>query len=152
MVARVYTYITRDFVSHPSEGLTIAGINSLFSEKASAINRLISRLRERGYNMENMVLEQITDITQVTKVLNSNIDMLNKYMSALNVAYSTNYLLPKEVLETMKIELINDDTVGSVTVRDESIEVAMNNGQIVTVNTASVSSVKDGVTKTITHD
>jgi hypothetical protein len=69
----------------------------------------------------------------------------------MNKLFSENYLLQKEILETMAIDVVNDDSVSSITIARDNIGISMANGQFVTVKEDFVSSTKDGTEQVITH-
>ncbi len=152
MVAKVTSMITRGFVDYPLDGYDINGINQIMTDTQTAINKLLVKIRDRGYAMEDVELEQIENITQVSEVLNRNIDKINHYFSSLNRVFSEQYMLSKEILESMKIDVLNNDSASSVVVYDDRVDIEMNNGQIVSVNTTEVVSVKDQDTQTLSHD
>jgi len=152
MVAKVLSLMTTNFIDYPNTGYDIDGINSVIQNIQESINNLIAKIRSRGYTMDDISLEKITNITQVSTVLNRNIDRVNQYFSALNKAFAEHYMLNKEVLETMKIEVLNKDSSSMVVVHEDRVDVELNNGQVVSIKTDTVTSTKDGDTQTITHD
>lgn len=151
MVAKVFSLMVTDFIDYPTEGYDLVGINKITQDIQDSINKLITKIRDRGYTMDNIELEQITNITQVATVLNRNTDKVNLYFSALNKAFSEHYMLDKEVLETMKIEVMNEDTTSMVVVYKDRIDLELNNGQVVSVKADEVKSAKGQDTQTITH-
>jgi len=151
MVAKVLSLVTRDFIDYPSDGYTIPGINKVMQDAEDGINTIIEKIRSRGYFMENIQLEEIGNITQVEQVLNRNIDKINLYFSSLNTAFKESYMLEKEILEVMKIDVVNTDSMSSIVVFSDRIDIEINNGQIVSVKSDEVTSVKGTDTKTITH-
>ena len=151
MVAKVHTFVTRDFVDYPTVGYDVPGMNQLMTNIAVAINLIIGKIRGRGYFMEDIELESIGNITQVEQVLNRNIDKVNMYFSALNTAFKESYMLEKEILETMKIDVVNTDSSSAIVVYSDRVDIELNNGQVVSVKTNEVTSVKDGDTQVITH-
>jgi hypothetical protein len=151
MVASVKAMMTRYFISSPVENYTIDELNAITREMQNSLSAIVSKIKERGYSMVDIELESIDNITQVTAVMNRNIEKLNHYLSSLNQVFSENYLLSKEVLETMKIDVMNEDSTSSIVVYDDRIDVELFNGQVVSVSTDSVTSVKADDSQTITH-
>jgi len=151
MVANITSIVTRDFVPSPIEGYTIESINELMINIAYSINGILEKIRDRGFNMEDISLKNIDNITQVTEVLNENINMINKYFSDMNETFAQNYMLNKEVLETMKIDVANTDAMSTIVVFDDRVDVELDNGQIVSVKKNEVTSVKGNDTQTIAH-
>ena len=151
MVAKVHSLMSRSFIDNSSGGLTITSINAIMVEIAATLNAISLKLRNRGYTMNDIVLDKIVDITQVAATLNININKINTYLSNINLAFAQNYMLSKEVLETMKIEVVNNDGISSVTVFDNRLEVSLSNGQSVSVKKDEVISIKDIDIQTITH-
>jgi hypothetical protein len=151
MVAKVTSMVTSDFVNYAETGYDINGMNILMQDAAVAINKILSKIRNRGFFMDDIELENIANITQVSEVLNRNIDKINEYFSALNSTFSEHYMLSKEILETMKIDIVNVDSTSTVVVFEDRVDIELNNGQIVSVKKDEVTSVKDGDSQTITH-
>lgn len=152
MVAQVFSLMITDFIKYPNADYDIDVINGVMTNIQNAINGLIAKIRSRGYAMDDIVLDKITNITQVSNVLNKNIDKINQYFSALNKAFEEQYMLSKEVLETMKIEVLNKDSNSMVVVYEDKIDVELNNGQVVSIKRDTVTSKKGDDIKTITHD
>jgi len=151
MVAKVISMAMVDFVNYPEVGFDITGMNAVSESMEKAINKIVAKLRDRGYNMNDIELERIGNITQVTNVLNRNIDKVNEYFSAMNKTFSEQYMLSKEILETMKIEVVNEDSMSNVVVYRDRVDVELGNGQVVSVNTNEVKSVKGADEQIITH-
>jgi hypothetical protein len=101
--------------------------------------------------MEDIQLDKIENITQFTSVMNANVDKVNSYLKSINEALSTNYLLGKEILETMKIDVVNADGVSAIVVYDDRIDVEMINDQVVSVRQDHVTSKKGTDTQEIVH-
>ena len=152
MVAQVFSLMITNFIKYPNADYDIDVINGVMTNIQNAINGLIAKIRSRGYAMDDIVLDKITNITQVSNVLNKNIDKINQYFSALNKAFEEQYMLSKEVLETMKIEVLNKDSNSMVVVYEDKIDVELNNGQVVSIKRDTVTSKKGDDIKTITHD
>lgn len=152
MVAKILSLITRDFIDYPASGYTIPGMNKVMQDIEDGINAIIDKIRSRGYFMEDIQLDKIENITQVEKVLNRNIDKINLYFSSLNTAFKESYMLEKEILETMKIDVVNADSTSSIVVFSDRIDIEISNGQVVSVKSDEVTSVKGTDIKTITHD
>ena len=152
MVAQVFSLMITNFIKYPNADYDIDVINGVMTNIQNAINGLIAKIRSRGYAMDDIVLDKITNITQVSNVLNKNIDKINQYFSALNKAFEEQYMLSKEVLETMKIEVLNKDSNSMVVVYEDKVDVELNNGQVVSIKRDTVTSKKGDDIKTITHD
>jgi len=151
MIASVKTLVSSIFVKYPPDDIDIDAINEIFASIEKSFNKIIKKIQDRGLTMDDMELERIDNITQVVSKLNSNIDTINKYISSLNSTFGENYLLQKEILETMSIDVVNSDSTAVVTVFDDRLNIAMANGQIVDVSAGKVVSTKDGDEQTIIH-
>jgi hypothetical protein len=151
MIANVKNIVTRDFVPLPTEAYSAEVANGVFSSIETSINGILQKIRDRGFYMDNIALDRIDNITQFTSVMNSNIDKINLYLSSINQALATNYLLGKEILETMKIDVLNADGASSIVVYDDRIDIAMANSQVVSVSQDKVISTKGSDIQEITH-
>lgn len=151
MVANVHTLVTRNFATYPIDGYNLSSMNIYIERMEKIVNIILAKIRKKGYFMDDIQLQKIDNITQVEKVLNENIDKINTYLMSLNDTLGQNYMLSKEILETMKIDVLNDDSSSTIVVFNDRIDVELNNGQVVSVQTDKVTSVKDGDTKVITH-
>jgi len=151
MIASVKTMVTNNFIPYALDDIDIVAINIMFVNIAEGINKIVTKIRQRGFSMDDIQLENIDNITQVVRKTNNNIDKINKYFQSLNITLAENYLLGKEILETMAIDVINSDTTAVVTIFQDRIDIDLSNGQKVNIKQDSVTSSKDGDTQTIAH-
>lgn len=151
MVAKVSTLLTMEFIENRDGVYDLAEINGVFTSIEFVFNTIIDKFGERGFFMEQMELEKATTMSGVMSAMNNNVDKINQYMSALNTSLATNYMLDKEVLSVMSIDVVNRDGAATVEVHPLKINIGLNNGQTIEVNTTSVVSELDGDTQTIVH-
>jgi len=151
MIAKIHTVVTRDFVAVPTSAYDASVANAVFTDIEVAINKILSKIRKQGFFMEDIVLDRIDNITQFTSVMNANIDKINSYFRAMNESLSTSYMLGREILETMKVDVVNDDAISSIVIHDDKIQVELANGQIVDVKKDSITSTKGADVQEITH-
>jgi hypothetical protein len=151
MVAKVTSIVSNVFVKYPEDDIGVVELNMVFANIEESINYVLKKVRDRGFFMEDLVLDRVDNITQVVTVTNSNIDKVNLFIRNMNKLFSENYLLQKEILETMSIDVVNDDSISSITIARDNIGISMANGQFVTIKEDIVSSTKDGTEQVITH-
>jgi hypothetical protein len=151
MVAKVTSIVSNVFVKYPEDDIGVVELNMVFANIEESINYVLKKVRDRGFFMEDLVLDRVDNITQVVTVTNSNIDKVNLFIRNMNKLFSENYLLQKEILETMSIDVVNDDSIAAITIARDNIGISMANGQFVTIKEDIVSSTKDGTEQVITH-
>lgn len=151
MTAMIRTLLTMEFVENTTGEYDLADINNIITNIEFAFNSIISRFTEKGFYMEDMVLEKATTMSGVMTAMNNNVDTINQYIASLNNALKTNYMLDKEVLSVMSIDVVNRDGAATVEVHPLKINVGLHNGQVVEINTTNITSTLDADIQTIVH-
>ncbi len=151
MTAIVRTLLSMEFIPNTEGVYDLTDINNTITNIEYVFNDIISKFTDKGFYMDDMVLEKATTMSGLMSVMNSNTDKINQYVASLNKALKTNYLLDKEVLSVMAVDLINRDGAATVEVHPLKISVGLHNGQVIDINTTSVVSNLDGDIQTIIH-
>ncbi len=151
MTALVRTLLSMEFVPNTNGSYDLADINNIATNIEYVFNGIISKFADKGFYMDDMVLDKATTMSGVMTATNNNVDKINQYIASLNKALKTNYMLDKEVLSVMAIDVMNRDGAATVEVHPLKISVGLHNGQVVDINTTSVISEKDGDIQTIIH-
>ncbi len=151
MIASVSSLLTMVFVPTFSGEYDLIGINGSVTQIEYAFNVIVEKFRDKGFYMDDMVLEKAATMSEVGSAMDSNVETINRYIASLNKALETNYLLGKEVLSVMSIDLINNDGVSVVEASPDYLTISLNNGQTVKINTTEVVSSLSGDVQTITH-
>ena len=151
MIAMVRTLLSMEFVENTESTYDLTDINTVITSIEFAFNAIILKFTEQGFYMDDMVLEKATTMSGVMVAMNNNVDTINQYIASLNNALKTNYLLDKEVLSVMSVDVVNRDGAATVEVHPLKINIGLNNGQVVEVNTTSITSTLGGDVQTIVH-
>ncbi len=151
MTAIVRTLLSMEFIPNGEGVYDLTDINNTITSIEYVFNDIISKFTDKGFYMDDMVLEKATTMSGLMSVMNSNTDKINQYVASLNKALKTNYLLDKEVLSVMAIDVMNRDGAATVEVHPLKISVGLHNGQVIDINTTNIVSDLDGDTQTIVH-
>ena len=151
MTAMIKTLLSMEFIPNTQGVYDLDDINNTITNIEFSFNVIIAKFTAQGFYMEDIVLEKATTVHGVMNAMNNNVDKLNKYIASLNTALKTNYLLDKEVLSVMSIDILNRDGAATVEVHPLKINIGLNNGQIIEINTTSITSDLAGDIQTITH-
>jgi len=151
MVASVTGYVTNKFVKSIGDGYSIDSFNELMSSIEDSLNSIVSKIKNRGFYMDDVALDRATSVVDMLNTLNSNVEKINRYIVAINSALSDNYMLGKEILSAMEIKVVNSDAISSLVVYDDRLEVNLDAEQTVTIKKGEVSSTMNGDTQTIIH-
>ncbi len=151
MTAIVRTFLSMEFVENTPGTYDLVDLNNVVTNIEFAFNAIITKFTEQGFYMEDMVLEKAVTMNGVMTAMNNNVDTINRYISSLNNALKTNYMLDKEVLSVMSVDVVNRDGAATVEVHPSKINIGLHNGQIIEINTTSIVSDLDGDVQTITH-
>lgn len=140
MTAKITTSLTNVFAKYINGETTIFGLNDSFSYLEKVINVIVNKIIERGYTMSQMKLQRIENIGDAVEVFNNNVSVINEYLISISQLISSDYLISKEILSTMRIDYINIDTTGAVRVQEDSITVELGNGQVVLIKEGEITS------------
>ena len=151
MTAMIRTLLSMEFVENTSGTYDLADINTVVTSIEFTFNTIIAKFTEQGFYMDDMVLEKATTMSGVMVAMNNNVDTINQYIASLNNALKTNYLLDKEVLSVMSVDVINRDGAATVEIHPLKINVGLHNGQIVEINTTNITSTLGADVQTIVH-
>ena len=151
MTALVKTFLSMEFIENTESSYDITDINNIITNIEFAFNAIIIKFTEQGFYMDDMVLEKATTMSGVMVAMNNNVDTINQYIASLNNSLKTNYLLDKEILSVMSVDVINRDGAATIEIHPLKINVGLHNGQIVEINTTSITSTLGADVQTIVH-
>ena len=151
MTAMIRTFLSMEFVENTPGTYDLADINTIVTSIEFAFNTIIEKFTEQGFYMEDMVLEKAVTMSGLMTAMNNNVNTINQYISSLNNALKTNYLLDKEVLSVMSVDIVNRDGAATVEIHPLKINIGLHNGQIVEINTTNITSTLGADVQTIVH-
>ncbi len=151
MTARVVSGLTNAFVKYIDGETGVFDLNEHFLQVQEAINFIIKKIINRGYNMKEMRLQQISNIGEAVEVFNANTATINSYLVSIARKTDADYLLSKEILSTMRIDAVNNNTQVGIAILPESIELTLGNGQQVSLTEGKVSSTLDEEVLVVSH-
>lgn len=151
MTAKVTSTLTNVYAKYIDGETGVFELNDHFAQIQGAINIIVQKIIKRGYNMSDMELKQITDIGESIEVFNDNVATINSYLVSISELIGTDYLISKEILSTLRIDLLNTNTSAGVRVNPDNFSMTLANGQEISVVEGEVVSVLGDETLTLTH-
>ena len=151
MVAKITTSLTNIFAKYIDGETTIFGLNDAFSDIEVVLNNIIDKIIEKGYTMSQVELRKIEKIGEAVEVFNSNIEAINSYLLSMSQLISSDYLISKEVLSTMRVDFINKNTTGSIRIEENQVIVELGNEQVIKLKEGIVESSLGVESLSLTH-
>jgi len=151
MTARVKSDLTNIFCHYIDGETGLFDLNEKFGQIETSINFIVNKIIDRGYNMSQLELKQLTNIGEAIEVFNENVSTINSYLITISDLIGTDYLVGKEILSSMKIDIVNNNTTAGVRVNPDSIDISMSNGQSVKITEGKVESTLNEEALELTH-
>lgn len=151
MIAKVTGLITNRFAKFLKSQSTIDDINNAFKDTEEVLNAIVDKVIKRGYNMNMVELKTANNIGELLQVFNENMNTINQYLLSLSELTESEYLISKELLSVMKIDVRNNNTGASIKINPDDFRVTLSNGQEITIKQGTVTSVLNGEELSIQH-
>jgi len=151
MVAKVKSLLVRKMCKSISSDCSIADINESFLSIQESINFIVEKINSRGKYMDALELESVGSIKDIVDVTNRNVSKINSFIIEINNTLKQEYMISKEVLSVMGIDAINNFGTSTFTIKDDSIDISISNGQTIKIENKKISSSVGDDTQVIEH-
>lgn len=101
--------------------------------------------------MDALELESVGSIKDIVDVTNRNVSKINSFIIEINNTLKQEYMISKEVLSVMGIDAINNFGTSTFTIKDDSIDISISNGQTIKIENKKISSSVGDDTQVIEH-